>query len=82
MGGETTADGYISKTGFSSLNIAPQAASAAAAGAESKKAAPDSQIPYEQIDNSRRRSNSKSKPAGTASLFASFAANAPSAAST
>lgn len=77
MGGEKTADGYVSKTGFSSLNIA---APKAAVVTEKKTMNSNDAVPYEQVDNSRRRSNSKSKPPTTASLFANF--NAPGAAST
>ena len=80
MGGEKTADGYVSKTGFSSLNIA---APRPPVVPDKKPAAvvPNDQVPYEKVE-SHRRSSSKSNANNHASLFASFANNAPGAAST
>lgn len=81
MGGEATADGYVSKTGFSSLNLgAPATSTQNQAPAPRNDKANKDKIPYEEPLPSKRRSNSK--PAAAAGLFAGFSAGAPQAAST
>ena len=79
MGGATAADGYVSKTGFSSLNLGTTSSSTDPAPARTSDKASQEKIPYEQPAPNQRRSNSK--PAASTSLFSGFA-NAPMAAST